>query len=162
MSENSPEITAQRGFMTTTEDCEYVSWPGRGHHFWIKAPNERTGGSFSLTESQGAAGTSVGLHVHDAEDESFYILEGDYRFTVADQEFLASAGSLVFIPRGVWHGFKIGATDGRCLSIFTPGGYEEVFREVGAAMATGADTAEVFARLGAKHHTRFRPVNKHG
>jgi quercetin dioxygenase-like cupin family protein len=146
---------APHGFMATTEDCEYVSWPGRDHHFWIKASTEQTGGSFSLTESQGAANSSVGLHIHDAEDEAFYILDGEYRFTVADQEFLATAGSLVFIPRGTWHGFTIGQSDARCLSIFSPGGYEEVFREVSIAMRAGADTSQVFARLGAKHHTRF-------
>lgn len=144
------------GFMTTTEDCEYVSWPGRDHHFWIKAPSEQTGGSLSLTESRAAANSTVGFHVHDAEDEAFYILHGEYRFTVADQKFVAGAGSLVFIPRGTWHSFTIGDTDARCLSIFSPGGYEEVFREVGAALEAGADPSPVFARLGAKHQTRFR------
>ena len=53
------------------------------------------------------------------------------------------------------HGFTTGSQDSCCLSIFSPGGYEEVFREVGAAMTSGADTSEVFTRLGTKHHTRF-------
>lgn len=144
-----------QAFVVSSEDCEHHSWPKQGHEFWIKAAAKRTGGAFSLTEICSAAGSTVGRHVHDSEDEAFYILAGEYQFTVADQELVAGPGSVVFIPRGTEHEFSLGETDGRCLTIFSPGGYEEVFREVAVAITTGRDPLEVFARLGPKHHTRF-------
>src|SRR5947209_15259305 len=38
----------------------------------------------------------------------FYILDGDFSFTLGTDELDVGAGSLVFIPRGTRHGFKAG------------------------------------------------------
>jgi quercetin dioxygenase-like cupin family protein len=142
-------------FEVTPGAGEHLSMAAIGHEFWIKAPSERTGGSFSLTESTTAPGKLVGWHVHDAEDEAFYVLDGEYRFTVGGDELLARAGGLIFIPRGAPHTFTVGPRGGGCLTIFTPGGYEDAFRRIGAAIERGELTPEFWGRLGAEHRTRF-------
>ena len=43
------------------------------------------------------------LHVHHADDEAWYVLEGALAFRVGDDEVLAKAGAGVAAPRGVPH-----------------------------------------------------------
>jgi mannose-6-phosphate isomerase-like protein (cupin superfamily) len=43
------------------------------------------------------------LHLHRLDDEAWYVLEGTLRVRVGDQLVEASAGSGVFVPRGVPH-----------------------------------------------------------
>ena len=43
------------------------------------------------------------LHVHHADDEAWYVLEGALAFRVGDEEILAEAGAGAAAPRGVAH-----------------------------------------------------------
>jgi mannose-6-phosphate isomerase-like protein (cupin superfamily) len=43
------------------------------------------------------------LHVHHADDEAWYVLEGTLRALVGKDEVEAHAGSGVFVPRGTVH-----------------------------------------------------------
>lgn len=48
----------------------------------------------------------TGLHLHRAYDEAVYVLDGTVTFTLDGVEHVCPAGSLVFMPRGVSHGFS--------------------------------------------------------
>ena len=67
----------------------------------VKASADTTGGAFTIFEENEPVDTR--LHVHEHEDELFYVLEGEHVFQVGDQEFRAGPGGLVFAPRGVPH-----------------------------------------------------------
>ena len=63
----------------------------------------------------------------------------------------ASAGELVFKPRGQWHTFwNAGDTPCRILEIISPGGFERMFAEMGQDpdAFTGAAAVELDARYG--------------
>ncbi|HEV8460971.1 MAG TPA: cupin domain-containing protein [Gaiellaceae bacterium] len=45
------------------------------------------------------------LHVHYADDEAWYVLEGALGFIRGDEQIEAPAGSAVLVPRGVPHTF---------------------------------------------------------
>jgi mannose-6-phosphate isomerase-like protein (cupin superfamily) len=45
------------------------------------------------------------LHVHHADDEAWYVLEGALGFIRGDERLEAPAGSAVLVPRGVPHAF---------------------------------------------------------
>ena len=64
-------------------------------------------------------------HVHEAEDDSFFILEGELTFLLADDEVPASAGTFVLVPPGVEHTFA-NRTDQpvRMLNIHAPAGFD--------------------------------------
>jgi uncharacterized cupin superfamily protein len=47
----------------------------------------------------------IPLHLHRAEDEGWYVLEGALRFRYGAREFDAPAGSGVMLPRGTPHTF---------------------------------------------------------
>ena len=49
-------------------------------------------------------------HAHKAEDDSFYVLEGELTFTVDDDEVVAGPGTFVLVPPGVPHTSRTPAT----------------------------------------------------
>ncbi len=76
------------------------------------------------------------LHRHNREDESFYVLEGHYRFAVDGQEIKAGPGTFVHAPRGTVHTFQnIGQTAGRLPVTVQPAGLEVFLADLSAATA---------------------------
>ncbi|MCP3696193.1 MAG: cupin domain-containing protein [Planctomycetaceae bacterium] len=70
------------------------------------------------------------LHIHNAEDESFYVLEGGMILQVGDRRINATAGSFVFVPRGTIHTFaRAGQQPARFLVTYSPAGFEHFFDE---------------------------------
>ncbi|MFI0544321.1 cupin domain-containing protein [Streptomyces sp. WSLK1-3] len=77
-------------------------------------------------------------HRHGLHDEGFYILSGTLRFTVRDEEYDATAGTLVMVPPGTPHTFA-NLTDQPAvmLSTFTPDLYLQYFRDLQEVLAGG-------------------------
>jgi quercetin dioxygenase-like cupin family protein len=95
----------------------------------LKASGSDTLGAFSLLEFTDPAGRTVSTHAHTGAMEAFYVLEGDYRFQCGGLTFEARPGSFLIVPKGVPHGFSVGPTGGKTLTMFSPAGYEGFFRE---------------------------------
>ena len=77
------------------------------------------------------------LHVHQREDEAFYVLEGEYTVFVGDEAIAGIPGTWVWGPRDVPHGYQVHSPHGRHLSLTMPAGFEAFFEEV-ADLATPA------------------------
>jgi quercetin dioxygenase-like cupin family protein len=99
---------------------------GEGQAFWfldtlmfVKATGEQTGGGLGLVEQLLPAGSETSYHVHHAEDEYWYVLEGELTFISGDRRIEAAAGSFVFMPRDIPHGLRA-RTDSRLLVFSTP------------------------------------------
>ena len=115
--------------------------PGEGTiSLWVlgelltyKIPSQRTSGAYSLFEITTRPGAGPPPHVHHREDESFYVLEGDYEFLIGGETLRVGAGFLLYFPKGILHSHKnVGEGVGRMLLTQTPGGlYEHFFEEVG-------------------------------
>ncbi|HEY7033751.1 MAG TPA: cupin domain-containing protein [Thermomicrobiales bacterium] len=45
------------------------------------------------------------FHVHEQDDEAWYVLEGTLRFRLGDRELDVAAGSAILVPRGTAHTF---------------------------------------------------------
>jgi mannose-6-phosphate isomerase-like protein (cupin superfamily) len=98
-----------------------------------KIPSHRTGGAYALFEVTTQPGAGPPPHIHHREDESFYLLEGDYEFLIGGETLRVGADSLLYLPKGTLHAHKnVGEGAGRMLLTQTPGGlYECFFEEVG-------------------------------
>jgi mannose-6-phosphate isomerase-like protein (cupin superfamily) len=95
-----------------------------------------TGGQFALLESLSRRGTHlVSLHVHEREDETFYVLEGVLTFHVGGRRIVAPAGTLVLLPRGLPHAVSVTSEEARALVLVMPAGLEEYYRCVGQPLA---------------------------
>ncbi len=101
-------------------------------------------------------GQGVHLHVHDAMDEHFYVLDGAFRFGLGDETMDAGPGDYLHAERGTPHGFRcVSKAPGRLLCVSLPGGFEEFCRAVlDAVRAKGMDPATL-AAVAARFGTRF-------
>jgi quercetin dioxygenase-like cupin family protein len=112
---------------------------GEGEVVWflrnrteVKVGAEETRGAYGLVESVVPAGWSPPLHVHQHEDEAFYVLEGHFTFRCGEDIFSGGPGTYVFLPRGVPHTFVVeGDRPSRILTLISPGGGERFFVEAG-------------------------------
>jgi mannose-6-phosphate isomerase-like protein (cupin superfamily) len=98
-----------------------------------KIPSYQTGGAYSLFEVTTQSGAGSPPHVQHREDESFYVLEGEFEFLLHGHTLVAGASSLHYVPKGTLHAHRnVGEEVGRLLVTQTPGGlYERFFEEVG-------------------------------
>lgn len=116
----------------------------------VRATAQDTGGAFSLFEEVDPADTP--LHVHEHEDELFYVLEGEHVFTVGDEEFRVGPGGFVFAPRGVPHAQRrVVPRTGRELVLTSPGGLEGFFFELAEADRAGDLGPEAYARASKRY-----------
>jgi mannose-6-phosphate isomerase-like protein (cupin superfamily) len=121
-----------------------------GADFVIRASAETTGGAFSIIEEIDPLDTP--RHVHEHEDELFYVLEGEHVVEVGDEEFHVGPGGLVFAPKGVPHAQRrVVPRQGRHLVMVSPAGFEGFFRELSAAEADGSIGPDVYARVSEKY-----------
>lgn len=112
---------------------------GEGQSFWLltdlftfKVVGRDTNGAFTVAEV--SAGPELGPppHIHRNSDESFYILEGTFDFSLAGQAFTAGAGAFVHLPRGMVHTHRAGGgASARALVIQSPAGVERFIEEAG-------------------------------
>ena len=70
-----------------------------GGLFNFLVSGEESGGSYTTMEVLVLPGTGPGLHVHDNEEEQFYVLEGELTYWVGNQTIHMSAGDFLHIPR---------------------------------------------------------------
>ena len=117
----------------------------------LAAGKDTTDGAFTLTEFTGGPGPWTVPHIHQAMEESFYVLDGAFTFAVGEQEIAAGPGAYILVPRGTRHGITAGAEGGRFLALMVPGGLEEMFFEL-ADLPPGALTdPAVRAAISARH-----------
>lgn len=96
----------------------------------IKVTSAGTGGLISIVEQTEPPGAQAPWHVHHREDEAFWILEGDVTIEVGDTKIEASAGDYVFGPRDIPHRYTVGGSGCRMLFICTPGGFDNLVRDM--------------------------------
>jgi mannose-6-phosphate isomerase-like protein (cupin superfamily) len=114
-----------------------TAWVG-GDVYTAKATAASTNGSLSLIEASVPPGAGPMAHVHNANDEAFYLLAGQLEFLDGDHTFVASMGDFVFVPRGTRHRFRNpGTHPARMLFLFTPAGPERALDVIGEEARPG-------------------------
>jgi quercetin dioxygenase-like cupin family protein len=99
----------------------------------------------SLLEFEVKPGGGVSPHFHKGHSDSFYVLEGELEFHVADEVVRGTPGTYVLAPPGVVHFFR-NVTDrpARALNLHTPGGFVEYRRELLALHGQGVEPDVAF------------------
>jgi mannose-6-phosphate isomerase-like protein (cupin superfamily) len=96
----------------------------------IVASREQTGGSIGVFRQTIAPKSGPPVHVHQTEDELFYVVSGDFRVKLGDRIMSAPAQTVMFVPRGTPHTFQnVGPEPGVLLVGVTPGGFEKLFQD---------------------------------
>ncbi|MDP8942609.1 MAG: cupin domain-containing protein [Actinomycetota bacterium] len=119
-----------------------------------KVRGEATGGRLAIVDyvvPHRFAGPA--MHRHEFE-ESFYVLEGNLRLRVGDEEAELAPGAFAHVPGGVAHSFwNPSDRPARFLITMAPAGFERFFEEAmaEARKAGGVPPPDVMARLNAAH-----------
>lgn len=107
------------GYVHAADEGDAYDW--RGARIVIKASGWDTFGQLGVMETTFPPSLSVGAHTHAGEDEMFYLLDGELRGFCDDDQWTATPGSFVFVPRDRPHGFHvIGERPARALVIVGP------------------------------------------
>jgi quercetin dioxygenase-like cupin family protein len=155
--ENKRMTSRNEPYLLTREEGQAVWFLGTLMLF--KATGESNAHTFSLIEQVLPPGFAPPLHVHHAEDEAFYILEGELTFVCGERRWRAQAGSFIYLPREIAHGFLVeGGQPARLLQFTAPAGLEQFHAEMGEPARsltipapTPPDLAKMQA-LAAKYH----------
>jgi quercetin dioxygenase-like cupin family protein len=108
-----------------------------GDVYRILATGAQTGGAYALTEARVLPGGGPPPHIHQREDEAFFVLDGEITFWLGDRRVVARAGSFIQGPRGVSHAFKNeSSSPARMLIQVTPPGFEQFLAEFATPVAS--------------------------
>lgn len=109
----------------------------------VKAADQQTGDAFSLLEADEPPDFGPPMHIHHNAAEAFYVVAGEYIIFVRNEEFDCPAGSFIFIPAGVPHGFRVGSQPSRKLNLYTPAAMVGYFDDLSTAIARSAADHEL-------------------
>ncbi len=130
--------------MATDPQQAFLRLPGEGRPInlgnfamSLLADSGETGGSFTLLEASEPPHFGPPMHIHRNAAEAFYILEGLYRIFIDDSSFDCPAGSLIYVPVGVRHGFRVGDIASRKLNLYVPAAMVGYFDDLSAAITSG-------------------------
>jgi quercetin dioxygenase-like cupin family protein len=128
----------------------------------FKTTAEHNSGAYTLCEAIEPPEAGAGLHRHPTWDETFITCEGRYEFQLDGKMLNLGPGDVLFVPRGIPHGFiSIGPEIGRQLIISSPGGIFDAFiAEVATSMVDSGSPsrpgpATDFRVIAAKYGVEF-------
>lgn len=98
----------------------------------------QTGGGYYLFEAEFGPESGNRLHVHTYEDEVVYVLQGTVQIRLGNGKLETSAGGAAHLPKGIPHAlYNPLNTPLRILALAIPGGMEQFFDELEAALQDG-------------------------
>lgn len=119
----------------------------------IKLTADDTDWKMSAITSLVPAGTSVPYHVHQNEDETFEIINGELEITLDGKVDVLKTGDIVFMPKLIPHGFKA-LQDTSMRVVLIPGGAEQMFVEL-AALPPGPPDMEKVSQIAGRYDITF-------
>jgi mannose-6-phosphate isomerase-like protein (cupin superfamily) len=136
----------------------YILQPGEGRliglgnfSMSVKGDEAGTNGMFTLLEAEEPPGFGPPLHIHHGIAEAFYVLEGEYVIFIDGEETACPAGSFIFIPAEVPHGFRVGAMPSRKLNLYLPASMVGYFDDLSRAIEEGNADPDVLDEIAARN-----------
>lgn len=100
------------------------------------ATGDQTAGQYTVIEQLCPKDSGPPPHVHEWQDEAIYLLEGEITFHAGGQIIRAIAGSLVSIPRGTIHNFRVESETARILNFYAPADIDRFVMQMGTPAKT--------------------------
>jgi quercetin dioxygenase-like cupin family protein len=112
---------------------------------WRFKHGSLTGGRFDFMVGNIGYLQGPPLHVHDDQDDTFFVLDGVLTVQVGDKVFDLGPGDFASVPPGIPHTFDNTRKDQppvKVCNLMTPGGLDAQFRDI-SMVAAGSDPAKV-------------------
>jgi len=111
-----------------------------GDQVTIKVSSSQTAGAVTVIHSATPPAGGPPLHLHKADAEVFYVLDGTFLFVLDGERHEVGAGSTIFIPAGTRHQYQnVGDAVGNLLIILAPAGLDDFFVELDALLKQGGE-----------------------
>ena len=134
-------MIAQTGLTIFRPTAEKPAYWLADHRMTPLISGEQTNSAYAALEVFVVPGGGPPPHIHHAESELFYVLEGDLTIRAGDQAVRGGPGACVHVPSGTVHTFKNeGSTPARMLVVYEPAGFEQYFSAVGTPTVHGDET----------------------
>jgi mannose-6-phosphate isomerase-like protein (cupin superfamily) len=141
-----------------TKRTGYIFQPGEGRQIdlgnfamTVKGDDASTAGLFTLLEADEPPNFGPPMHIHHGIAEALYVLEGEYIIFMTDEEFRCPAGSFIFIPAEIPHGFRVGDTPSRKLNLYLPASMVGYFDDLSDAIRSGEADPEVLDGIATRY-----------
>jgi mannose-6-phosphate isomerase-like protein (cupin superfamily) len=116
----------------------------------VKADAGSTG-MFTLLEADEPPDFGPPMHIHHGIAEAFYVLAGEYIIFMDGAESRCPAGSFIYIPPEMPHGFRVGDVPSRKLNLYLPASMVGYFDELSEAIRTGEADPAVLDRIAERY-----------
>ena len=147
---------AERPIFLRDGDGEVLQFSPSERLIWKATAATTAGGfdQFELTADPDHAGAPE--HVHDAVDESFFVLDGAFQFKLRDDLLIAEAGTFVFVPRGVNHTWRNAVLRrSRMILTYVPGGMRGFFEDASPFMHAAQPDMAGLEAVNERYRTRI-------
>jgi quercetin dioxygenase-like cupin family protein len=156
MTESIVPVT---GSVISSPDAQAAIW-FLGALAQVRVSGEQTGGAFALADHLARRGNASPVHVHDRDDETFFVLDGELRVFADEEENAAGPGTVAVLPRRLRHAYVVTSATARFLTLHTPAGFEQFAAEVGQPARAltlppppaGPPDFAALAQAAARHH----------
>lgn len=117
-----------------------------------KLTGGQSGGAFYVCEAVFGPESGSPLHIHHYEDEVIYVLEGEIEIRLANETLRAPAGGIVHLPKKIPHALQNPLKSPLRIMVYAiPGGLENYFNDVDAALQAGSFNDEVHNTISKKY-----------
>jgi len=117
-----------------------------------KLRGAQNGGAYYLCEAEFAPERGSPLHIHHYEGELIYVLEGAIDIRLDREKLHTSAGGIVHLPKKIPHAlYNPLKTPLKIMVCAIPGGLENYFDEVDAALQSGPLDDETHRKISMKY-----------
>jgi quercetin dioxygenase-like cupin family protein len=127
-------IPAIRGVISSP-DTQTAIW-FLGALSQVRVGGEQTNGAFALVENLNRRGNGSPVHVHDQEEETLFVLDGELQVFVGEEEHIAGPGTVAVLPKRLRHAYVVTSATARFLTLHIPAGFEQFAAEVGEPAQT--------------------------
>ena len=121
-------ITPMPGSVISSPDTQAAIW-FLGALSQVRLSGEQTGGAFSLADTLARRGNASPVHVHDRDDEIFFVLDGELRVFAGEDDYTAGPGTVAVLPRRLRHAYVVTSATARFLVLHAPAGFEQFAAE---------------------------------
>lgn len=97
----------------------------------VRIRGEDTAGALAVVEQRGRRGCQSPRHIHDREAETFVVLDGALEGWCEGSSQLVEAGSMLHLPPGREHAFRVASATAHFLLLVSPAGFEQFFEATG-------------------------------
>ena len=136
--------------VVTPEQTESLNIFGAGVEILLRGSD--TDGAAATYRVTADPGVGSPPHVHLRDDETFYVLSGEFEFLCGGQVTTLAPGASIFLPRGIPHAFRnAGTVRAQMLGIGLPAGHEEFFEDASRLGQNGPPSQEEVSAVLQKH-----------